>query len=111
MSKTTVFPELDEVEETEQRTKPFRGYCIIVFNDDDHSFEYVVELFMKVFRYQLEKCVQLAMCIHKEGLTVVWNGTKELGELKIEQLRSGGPDFRASKPVTYPILCELQPVN
>jgi ATP-dependent Clp protease adaptor protein ClpS len=111
MSKTMVFPDLDEDEETEQRTRLCPMYVIVVFNDDDHSFDYVVELFMKVFRYQVEKCVQLAIRIHNEGLTVVWSGTRELGELKLEQLRNGGPDFRARKPVSYSIICELQPVD
>jgi ATP-dependent Clp protease adaptor protein ClpS len=111
MSKAVALPELDEVEETEQRPKLHPMHIIVVFNDDDHTFEYVVELFMKVFSYPLDKSVKLAVCIHNEGRTIVWNGTKELGELKIEQLRNGGPDFWTGKRVDYPIICELQPVD
>lgn len=111
MSKAAVLPELDEVEETEHRPRLSPMHVIIVYNDDDHTFEYVVELFAEVLRYHAQKCVDLAIRIHKEGRTIVWNGTKELGELKIEQLRNGGPDMWAIKRVDYPIICELQSVD
>lgn len=111
MSKAAVLPELDEEEETEHRTKLCPRHIIIVFNDDDHTFEYVITLFMKVLLYPLDKCKDLAIRIHTEGRTIVWSGTKELGELKIQQLRNGGPDFWATKRVDYPIICELQPVD
>jgi ATP-dependent Clp protease adaptor protein ClpS len=111
VSKAVALPELDEIEETEQRSRLSPRHVIVVFNDNDHTFEYVVELFAKVFRYSSDKCTVLAIRIHEEGRTIVWSGTKELGELKIEQLRNGGPDLWAEKRVDYPIICELQPVD
>ena len=54
-SKAAVLPELDEIEETERRTKLCPRHVIVVFNDNDHTFEYVIELFMKVFRYSFDK--------------------------------------------------------
>jgi len=111
MSKAVALPELEEAEETEQRPRLSPRHVIVVFNDNDHTFEYVIELFLKVFRYPLDKCKALATRIHQEGRTIVWSGTKELGELKIEQLRNGGPDLWAETRVDYPIICELQPVD
>jgi ATP-dependent Clp protease adaptor protein ClpS len=91
--------------------RQFPMHIIIVYNDNDHSFEYAMELFAKVFRYSYDKCRSLALHIHHEGRTVVWNGTKELGELKIEQIKNGGPDMWGVKRVDYPLNCELQPVD
>jgi len=111
MSRSAVaLPELEE-EIEDEATKPSVQpvHVIVVYNDDDHTFEYVIDLFTKVFRYPLEKCTRLAVNIHNQGREIVWSGMKEHGELKIEQLRSGGPDFWAAKRVEYPILCRLLP--
>lgn len=109
MSRSAVaLPELDEdldIEATEPRIQPV--HLIIVYNDDDHTFEYVIDLFTKVFRYPLERCVQMAINIHEQGQEIVWSGMKEHGELKVEQLRSGGPDLWGTRRVEYPIQCTL----
>src|SRR5438270_12206022 len=72
-------------------------YAVIVFNDDEHSFQYVIDAFSKVFGYPREKSYTLAVQIHTSGRGIVWSGTRELAELKRDQIRSCGPDFHASK--------------
>lgn len=96
-------------EHTKTKIKKQPPYAVIVFNDDDHTFDYVISTFNKVFNYDIQKCVQLATKIHNEGKAIVWVGSLEVAELKRDQIQSAGPDFWASKKVTWPLNVELEP--
>lgn len=94
----------------EARPKKQPPYAVVVFNDDEHSFQYVVEAFTKVFGYPLEKSYTLTLQIHNEGKGVVWSGVREVAELKRDQLRSVGPDFYAEKKVDFPLGVTIEPL-
>jgi ATP-dependent Clp protease adaptor protein ClpS len=84
----------------ESKVKRLPPYHVILENDDHHSMEFVVEVLVKVFGYQLEKCVQLMLQAHTSGRAVVWTGPKEVAELKAEQIstyheKRGGKDLGA----------------
>jgi len=108
----------DEVVVTTQRpapqsnTKPKRQppYAVIVENDDLHTFEYVIIGLSKVCGYDRQKAFLLATEIHTKGRAVVWSGTRELAELKCEQIRGLGPDHFATKPVTFPLGAYIEPL-
>ena len=85
-------------------------YAVIVHNDNDHTFDYVIELFQKVFGYSATKGFILAEQIHTEGRAVVWSGAKEVAELKRDQIRTGGPDFYAARTVKYPLGVSIEPM-
>lgn len=91
-------------------TKKQPPYAVIVHNDDDHTYEYVVELFGKVFRYDRNKCHTLAMEIHYKGKSLVWSGSLEVAELKQEQLQSGGKDHYSARNVDYPLNVTIEPM-
>lgn len=93
-------------------TKPKRQppYAVIVENDDLHTYEYVIEAFSKIFGYSQEKAFRLAQTIDTEGRALVWSGTKELAELKRDQIRGFGPDLFAAKPVTFPLGTYIEPL-
>ena len=86
---------------SEPKTQP--PYAVIVENDDVHTYEYVIEGLEKVCGYSRQKAWLLAVEIDTRGKAIVWSGTKELAELKCEQIRGLGPDFHAPKPVTFPL--------
>ncbi len=85
-------------------------YAVVVFNDDAHTFDYVIETFTKVFGYPHEKSLSLAMLIHTAGRAVVWTGSLEVAELKRDQLRSAGPDFYAAQKVDWPLGVTIEPL-
>lgn len=100
--------------QVEEESKILPPYVVIVYNDNDHTFDYVIETFQRVFGYSLEKCFKLAETIHKCGKAVVWSGQKEIAELKQEQLMTAGPDRyaqRAGKKVEYPLRVEIEPLR
>lgn len=92
------------------KPKKLPPYAVVVLNDDLHTFEYVIETFMKVFGYPAEKCFLLATGIHVQGRAIVWSGPKEVAELKRDQIRSAGPDFYASKKVEFPLGVVIEPL-
>lgn len=90
--------------------KPQPPYAVVVFNDDVHTFQYVIETFTKVFGYPTEKSVALALQIHVEGKGIVWSGTRELAELKRDQIRSAGHDFNGPTAVEFPLGVTIEPL-
>ena len=94
--------------ETKQKKQP--PYAVILHNDDDHTFQYVIDLLMKLFAYPLEKAFVLTTQVHTQGKSIVWSGTLELAELKRDQVRGFGPDFYATKKVEYPLGVTIEPL-
>lgn len=93
-----------------QKPKRLPPYAVIVLDDDQHTFDYVIETFMKVFGYTVEKSFKLAEQIHTSGRALVWSGSKEVAELKVEQIRGAGTDFYASTPVKFPLGVYMEPM-
>ena len=85
-------------------------YAVIVFNDEEHTFEYVIDTLMKVFGYPLEKSYSLTLQIHTEGKVIAWSGVREVAELKRDQVRSAGPDFYGTKKVDFPLTVIVEPL-
>ena len=92
------------------KPKTLPPYGVIVLNDDLHTFDYVVETFQKVFGYPLEKAFQLAAQIHTTGRGLVWSGSKEVAELKCDQVRGAGPDLYTLKKVEFPLGVFIEPL-
>ena len=103
---TSVFPEVED--ETKDRVQPL--YHVILLNDEDHTFAYVIEGLIKFCNHKFERAYQLATQVHRTGRAAVWTGMLELAELKRDQLRGMGPDFYASQPVNYPLGVKLEPM-
>ncbi|MFN0055058.1 MAG: ATP-dependent Clp protease adaptor ClpS [Planctomycetales bacterium] len=96
--------------QTRSKPKQQPPYAVIVENDDLHTYAYVIEALSKVFGYSQEKAFSLAVEIDSAGRAIVWSGTKELAELKRDQIRGFGPDHYALKPVTFPLGVYLEPL-
>ncbi len=79
---------------TKTRRQP--PYNVIVLNDEEHTFEYVIELLTKLFGHSLTLAETLTWRIHNTGRAIVLTTHKELAELKCEQVlvRAGPPDER-----------------
>ena len=93
-----------------QNPKPQPPYAVVVLNDDDHTYPYVIDALCKVCRHTTEQAFKLAEQIDRTGRAIVWTGTFELAELKRDQIRGMGPDFYAMQVVTYPLGVVLEPM-
>ena len=75
-----------EQEETTTRLLP--PYNVILENDDHHSMEFAIGVLQKALGYSEARSFQLMMRAHESGQAIVWTGTKEVAELKLEQMLS-----------------------
>ena len=85
-------------------------YAVVLHNDPINGFEYVVGVLMKVFRYGGGKAFWLTLRAHLGGRSVVWSGSLEVAELKVEQIRSAGPDPKKVKDGAKPLKATLEPL-
>jgi ATP-dependent Clp protease adaptor protein ClpS len=94
MSDTITLPRTSKKakEQEEQKTKRQPPYNVILLNDDDHSFDYVIGMLQKLFGYPQEKGYQMAYEVHTTGRVIVMTTTLELAELKRDQIHAFGPD-------------------
>ena len=104
MNGITTKPQTEEVTHT-RRVPP---YHVILLNDDHHSMQFVVEVLCRVLGCSAERAYQLMMEAHNSGRAVIWTGTREVAELKAEQVltftekRDDGRDLG-------PLGCSVEP--
>ena len=77
-------------------TKPKREplYHVIIWNDETHTYEYVIELLMKLFNHSFQKAYDITHTVDKTGKGIAFTTHKELAELKRDQVLAYGPDWR-----------------
>ena len=82
------------VEPVKQSVRPKRQprYNVILWNDDAHSYAYVIMMLMKLFGHQPEKGYQIAEEVDTQGRAVVLTTTCEHAELKRDQIHAYGKD-------------------
>lgn len=90
MSEPATLPEVDE--QTEQKLRYQPPYHVILLNDDDHSYEYVIVMLKDLFGHPVEKGFKLAEKVDSEGRAIVLTTTREHAELKQDQIHAYGPD-------------------
>ncbi|HET6886231.1 MAG TPA: ATP-dependent Clp protease adaptor ClpS [Rubrobacteraceae bacterium] len=79
-------------EETEQRTRELPPYNVVLLDDDDHSYEYVIFMLNKIFGYPAQKGYKLAVEVDTKGRVIVATTHLEEAELKRDQIQAFGPD-------------------
>lgn len=76
--------------DTKRKRQP--KYNVLLWDDDQHSYEYVIEMMQKVFGHSTGKGLRIAFEVDKQGVAVCLTTTMEHAELKCQQIRSFGRD-------------------
>ncbi|MGL4554368.1 MAG: ATP-dependent Clp protease adaptor ClpS [Gemmataceae bacterium] len=108
MSDTITLPGRPEVER-EERTERQPPYNVILHDDDDHTFEYVIVMLNQLFGHPPEKGYQLAEEVHLNGRVIVLTTTMEHAELKRDQIHAFGPDPFSSKDCQGSMSASIEP--
>jgi ATP-dependent Clp protease adaptor protein ClpS len=88
MTDTIARPE----EKVEQKTEKLPPYNVVLLDDDDHSYEYVILMLKKIFGHPIEKGFEMAQEVDATGRVVVATTNLEQAELKRDQIQAFGPD-------------------
>ena len=81
---------------TSKKPRMLPPYNVVLLNDDDHTFAYVVEMLKALFGYPENKGYKLAEQVDRAGRVVLLTTTKEHAELKRDQIHAFGRDARVS---------------
>ncbi len=79
-------------ERSKEKTRRQPPYHVVLWNDDDHSYEYVIVMLMDVFGYPPEKGFLLAKEVDSQGRVILLTTTLEHAELKRDQIHAYGKD-------------------
>ena len=113
MRCATALPDVDVTTETETheetRTRHIPPYNVILENDDHHSFEFVVDVLRKALGYNEQRAHALTLQAHSSGRAVVWTGSKEVAELKLEQITSFHEIRVHDGAKLGPLSCTIEP--
>ena len=93
----------------EIRTRLIPPYNVILLNDDHHSMEFVMEVLSKVLGVAAERAYQFMMEAHDSGRAIIWTGTKEVAELKLEQMQSMHEVRQSDNAKLGPLGCDIEP--
>lgn len=83
---------------------------VILLNDDDHTYDYVIEMLQAIFGYNPEKCFDMAKQVDENGRVIVATVHKELAELRQEQIMEHGPDPRIKGSIKS-MISEIEPAE
>ncbi len=65
---------------------------VVLLDDDDHSYEYVIRMLGDLFRHALPTAFTMAQHVDEHGRVVVFTTHKEHAELKRDQILAYGKD-------------------
>jgi ATP-dependent Clp protease adaptor protein ClpS len=72
-----------------QRQPP---YHVVLWNDEEHTYEYVIKMLLELFGHPPEKGFLLAQEVDTQGRVIVLTTTREHAELKRDQIHAYGKD-------------------
>ena len=105
MTETVARP----TEVQERKTEGLPPYNVVLLDDDDHSYEYVIEMLAVIFTYEPERGYQLAKEVDDTGRVIVLTTTKEHAELKQDQIHAFGPDPLSAKECKGSMTAIIEP--
>ena len=77
---------------TEHQTQRPVPWNVVLLDDDEHTYDYVIRMMQQLFGHPLERAYQLAKTVDADGRAVCKTTHKELAELKQEQVHAYGRD-------------------
>lgn len=90
IAEPAVVPERESRQDKKPKNQP--RYRVVLWNDDDHTYAYVIVMLMELFGFETEKGFLLAKEVDTSGRAVLLTTTKEHAELKRDQVHAYGKD-------------------
>lgn len=80
--------------DSEALSKLIPRYHVVLLDDNDHTYEYVVEMLTKLFRHSRTMAWRMAREVDNQGRSIVYTTNREQAELKQGQIHDYGADWR-----------------
>ena len=69
-------------------------YNVVLLDDDDHTYDYVIEMLQRLFIFSREKAFRHAVEVDSCGRTVLLTLELKEAEFARDQIHAFGPDWR-----------------
>jgi ATP-dependent Clp protease adaptor protein ClpS len=92
--------------QTREKVQLAPRWHVVLLDDDEHTYDYVVEMLGAVFGHSRARAYRMAVEVDKTGRVIVWTGAREVAEFKQERIHAHGADPRipASKGAMSAVL-------
>ncbi len=96
MSTAVAIPEVEEDVRRghESEDELARLYHVILLDDNDHTYEYVIEMLTEIFSFTEEKAYARTVEVDTKGHTRLITCSLQEAEKKRDQIHAYGPDRR-----------------
>ncbi len=82
------------VERTREATRPADRWNVVLLDDDEHTYEYVVEMLGDLLGHPRETAYRMAVEVDTTGRAIVWTGPRETAEHHQARIHAHGADPR-----------------
>jgi ATP-dependent Clp protease adaptor protein ClpS len=86
------------------KTKPPKMFKVLLFNDDYTTMEFVIEVLLRFFGFNLERAQQIMLKVHTEGSAVCGVYSRDVAESKINQV------VEFAKQHGHPLRCGMEEI-
>jgi ATP-dependent Clp protease adaptor protein ClpS len=91
----TILPDTTTEQHTQDVLTPL--YHVVLLDDDEHSYEYVVEMLQKLFCLSKDQAFRHAVEVDSMGRTIVMTAELPLATFGRDQIHAFGADWRIPK--------------
>lgn len=89
--------QLDTILNLDKITRKDPVYNVVLLDDDDHTYDYVIEMLMNVFRHSREDSYLMACEVDFKGRVIVYQDSRKAAEKKRDEILNYGADYRLSR--------------
>lgn len=93
------------------KSRPAPLWHIVLLDDDQHTYEYVEEMLMRLFQHPQLTARRMAVEVDSTGRSIVETTTLERAELKRDQIHAYGPDPRLLERSIGSMRARLEPAE
>ena len=90
MATTVISPGTVSIEREELTP----AYNVVLLDDDDHTYDYVIEMLQALFVFSLDQAYQHAVEVDTHGRPILLTCTLSEAEFARDQVHAFGPDKR-----------------
>ena len=97
MAQTLSPPATSPATSAIEREEHEKLYRVVLLDDDDHTYDYVIEMLQKIFVFTLEEAYRHAEEVDSCGRTVLITCEKPQAEFARDQIIAYGADWRLDR--------------
>lgn len=94
LTERPALPEVATDTSLEEATSRIPLFHVVLLDDNDHSYEYVIEMLMDLFGHNERTAYEMSCEVDAKGRVIVQTTYRERAEMRRSQIQSYGADWR-----------------